>query len=331
VRAGGGLWGHPQREPPRAALTELQSFPIYAERVALGLIPSDAGLLCLQAGVVAAPRALSPEVSEKLKRFRGRGWALIPVGSIVGVIFAIKYAASVANGITWLALIAVPLLSVAALGWLMHGSRGWLALLVPVLFLLVWRTPHTLWGEGAGALLCGLSCVTLGVLIGAVTPAGWLKLGVVVVAGVDAYLIATAKLQAPNSMLTNAAPGSGLPQLQSEQWGSVSLGYEDIFVAGLLGALWSQRPRIQAVTALVTLACAGTFDLLFFFFGTLPATVPVALALIVMELWSRWRRRQCELRPVEAGGRDSSARLVTMSSPRAASSSTSVASSSERA
>jgi hypothetical protein len=300
--------------------------------VALGLIPSDAGLLCLQAGVVAAPRALDPRVSEKLARFRGRGWALIPVGSIVGVIFAIQAVSGIADFLTWLALIAVPLLSVAALGWLIHGSRWWFALLVPVLFVLAWRTPYSLWGEGAGALLCGLSCVTLGVLLGAVTPLGWLKLGIVAMAVADVWLISTNTLQAPNTTLSAAVPSSGLPQLQSEQWGDVTLGYGDLFVAGLLGAIWNQRPRGQAVTAVVTLALAGAFDWVFDLArNDLPATVPVALALIVMELWARWRRRQWELRPVEAGGRDSSARLVTMSSPRAASSSTSVASSSERA
>lgn len=280
--------------------------------MALGLIPSDAGLLCVQAGVVAAPRALDPRATAVLHRFRGRGWALIPVGSIVGVIFAIRYASATADWLTWLALIAVPLLSIVALGWLMHGARWWLALLVPVLFLLAWRTPSSLCGEGAGALLSGLSCVTLGVLLGAVTPAGWLKAGVVAMACADVWLVSSDLLQAPNNVLAAAAPPSGLPQLQSEQWGTVTLGYGDLFVAGLLGALWSQRPRLQWRVAVLTLAIAGAFDLLFFFVDELPATVPVALALLVMEVWDR-RWGQCVPRPVEAGGRDSSAKLVTTS------------------
>jgi hypothetical protein len=314
-------------------LTELCESPIYAGDVALGLIPSDAGLLFVQAGVVAAPRALNTRALDGLKRFHGRGWALIPVASIVGVIFAIQYVPDTADWLTWLALIAVPLLSIVALGWLMHGARPWLALAVPVLFLLVWRTPHSLWGEGAGTLLAGLSCVSLGVLLGAVTPSGWLKAGVVVMAAADVWLVSSDLLQAPNDVLTAAAPGSGLPQLQSEQWGTVTLGYGDLFVAGLLGAVWASRPRVQLRTALLTISIAAVFDLLFLVVDELPATVPVALALIVMELWTRRGRAgaQWSRRPVEAGGRDSSARLVTTSSPRDASSSTSVASSSERA
>ncbi len=301
--------------------------------MALGLIPSDAGLLCVQAGVVAAPRALNTRADAFLSRFHGRGWALIPVASIVGVIFAIEEVPQTANWLAWLALIAVPLLSIAALGWLMHGARWWLALAVPVLFVLVWRTPYTLWGEGAGTLLCGLSCVTLGVLLGTVTPPGWLKLGIVAMAVADVWLISTDTLQAPNTTLTAAVPSHGLPQLQSEQWGTVTLGYGDLFVAGLLGAIWARRPAMQWRVALLTLAIAAGFDLLFLVYDNLPATVPVALALIVMELWERRSRRRAQWapRPVEAGGRDSSAKLVTTSSPRAASSSTSVASSSERA
>jgi hypothetical protein len=315
-------------------LTKLRASAIYAGCVALGLIPSDAGLLCVQAGVVAAPRALNSAALEKLKRFHGPGWALIPVGSIVGVIFVVQAVPQAADWLTWLALVAVPLLSIAALGWLMHGARWWLALAVPVLFVLVWRTPHSLWGEGAGTLLCGLSCVTLGVLLGAVAPPGWLKLGIVAMAIADVWLISTNTLQAPNNTLTAAVPASGLPQLQSEQWGEVTLGYGDLFVAGLLGAIWSRRPRPQWSAAVLTLALAVAFDIVFDLAkNELPATVPVALALIAMEAWARLTRAgaQWSRRPVEAGGRDSSAKLVTTSSPRAASSSTSVASSRDRA
>jgi hypothetical protein len=254
--------------------------------VTLGLIPSDAGLLCLQAGVVAAPRALEPRLGAWLGRMRGPAWALIPVVSIVGVIFAIRSASATAGWLTWLALIAVPLLSIAALGWLVHGSRRVLLLAVPVLFLLAWRSPGSLIGEGAAALLSGLSCVSLGVLLGGVTPERWLKLGIVAMAVADVWLISANTLQAPNGVLIAAAPGGGLPQLQSEQWGSVTLGYGDLFVAGLLGAVWSARPRVQWRVALLTLLLAAAFDVVFNLAqNDLPATVPVALAMLVSDLF----------------------------------------------
>ncbi len=300
--------------------------------MALAFIPSDAAILAVQAAVVAAPRR-PPEV-RWIRRLSGPGWALIPIGSIVGVIFAIRYMSGTATGLTWLALIAVPLLAAAALGWAMRGSRPWLALGAIPLFALAWASRTTLWGEGAATLLSALSCVTLGVLLGAVTPPRWMKLGIVAMTAADVWLTVTDLLQAPNTALIAAAPlpGSNLPQLQSELFGTVSFGYGDLFVAGLLGAVLARECRRQEPMALLTLVLAGLFDLLFFFVHELPATVPVALALIISEAW-RWRKRrrsQCWSSPVEAGGRDSSAREVIASLPRAASSRTSVASSAER-
>jgi hypothetical protein len=304
--------------------------------MALGFIPSDAAVLCLQAGVVAAPRR-PPEVAW-IRRLSGPAWALIPIASIVGVIFAIRYMSGTATGLTWLALVAIPILAAAALGWAMRGSRPWLALLAIPLFLLAWGSRSTLWGEGAAALLSALSCVTLGVLLGAVTPPGWLKLGIIAMSVADVWLVATDLLQTPNSTLVAAAPlpGSNLPQLQSVLFGNISLGYGDLFVAGLLGAVLARQARPQWPMALLTLFLAGLFDLLFFFINELPATVPVALALIVGEAWFWWRKRsrraagQWGSSPVDAGGRDSSASEVIASLPRAASSRTSVASSADR-
>jgi len=301
--------------------------------MALGFIPSDAAVLVVQAGVVAAPRR-PPRVAW-IERLSGPAWALIPIASIVGVIFAIRYMSGTATGLTWLALIAVPILAAGALGWAMRGGRPWLALLAIPLFVLAWRSGSTLWGEGAATLLSALSCVTLGVLLGAVTPPTWMKLGIIAMSAADVWLTVTDLLQTPNNTLIAAAPlpGSGLPQLQSELFGTVSLGYGDLFVAGLLGAVLARQLRPQLPMALLTLVLAGLFDLLFFFVNELPATVPVAVAVVIGEVWW-WRRgrraRQWGSSPVLAGGRDSSASEVMASLPRAASSSTSVASSADR-
>ena len=254
--------------------------------MALAFIPSDAGLLVLQAGVVAAPR-IAPG-AERLKRVSGRGWALIPIGSIVVVIFAIRYVSDTATGLTYLALVAVPLLAAAALGWATRGARPLAALVAAVLFVVAWTARGSLVGEAAAALLSALSCVTLGVLLSAVTPPAWLKLGIVLMAVADVWLVVSDLLQAPNATLVAASPGGGLPQLQSELFGSVTLGYGDLFVAALLGAVLAGQVRRQRSAAVLTLVLAGAFDLLFFVVNELPATVPVALALLVSEAW--WRR-----------------------------------------
>ena len=94
-------------------------------------------------------RARSPR-SGWLERLRGRGWALVPIGSIVGVIFAIRYVSDTATGLTWLALIAVPLLAAvgAGLGDARVARRS-LALLAIPLFVLAWLDKTTLVGEAS--------------------------------------------------------------------------------------------------------------------------------------------------------------------------------------
>jgi hypothetical protein len=262
--------------------------------MALGFIPSDAAMLVVQAGVVAAPRR-APEASI-LRRFSGPAWALIPIGSIIAVVFAIRYVSATATGLTYLALVAVPILAAGALGWADRGARPWMAGLAVPLFILAWADRTGLAGEGAATLLSALSCVTLGVLLAAVTPPRWLKAGILAMAAADAWLVASDLLQAPNATLVAAKPAGGLPQLQSELFGSVSMGYGDLFVAGLLGAVLAREGRSQGPVALLTLVIAGLFDLLFLVIHELPATVPVALALVATEAWYWGRARRASRR-----------------------------------
>ena len=255
--------------------------------VTLAFVPSDACLLALQAGVVAAPRP-APRIAQ-LERLHGWGWSLIPIASIVFVVFAIRYVSDTATGLTYLALVAVPPLAAVALGWAARGSRPIAALGVVPLFLIAWYARTSLAGEAAAALLTALSCVTLGVLLAAVTPPGWLKAGIVLMACADTWLVVSDLLQTPNAILVAAHPAAGLPRLQSVVFGSVSMGYGDLFVAGLLGATLAGDPPTQRRSALLTFAIAAVFDLLFLVLSELPATVPVALTAIVTELRSRRR------------------------------------------
>jgi hypothetical protein len=217
----------------------------------------------------------------------GPGWALVPLGSIVAVVFAIRYVSDAATGLTYLAVATVPLLAAAALGWAARGSRLPLALSAIPLFAIAWAAHRSLAGEAAAAVLSALSCVTLGALLAAVTPPVWLKAGIVTMAAADSWLVISDLLQAPNAALIAAHPAAGLPRLQSVLFGSVSMGYGDLFVAALLGAVLAVEQRLQAPAALLTFVLAALFDLLFLTVAELPATVPVALALIGLELWGR--------------------------------------------
>ncbi len=253
-------------------------------------------MLALQAVVVAAPRP-APEIP-LFKRLRGPAWALVPVASIVLVVFLIRYASDTATGLTYLALVAVPPLAAAALAWAIRSrfavSRERTAAAVAItagLFAIAWIWHQSLAGGAAAAVLSALSCVTLGVLLAAVAPPGWLKLGIIAMAAADTWLVVSDLLQSPNAALVAAHPAGNLPQLQSEIFGSVSMGYGDLFVAAVLGAILASNRRKQLEAALLTLVISAVFDLLFLTVSELPATVPVALALIVLEVRDRVRLR----------------------------------------
>ena len=148
----------------------------------------------VQAAIVALPRGDHPAW---VKRLRGRGWALVAPVSIVAVVFGIQAVEDVADGLTWLALLAVPALAAAALGAAAHGSRPAAAPAAAVLLAVAWAANDTLAGDLAAMALTALSCVTLGWLLVAVTPLWPLKAGVVVMAAIDAYLIWADELQGP--------------------------------------------------------------------------------------------------------------------------------------
>jgi hypothetical protein len=160
---------------------------------------------------------------------------------------------------------------------------------------LAWADRGGLAGDAAALALSALSCVTLAVLLAAVTPPRWLAAGIIAMALADTALVVSDLLQRPNNALNAAHPAAGLPKLQSAVLGSAVMGYGDLFVAALLGALLavlgarSLQLRGAALTGLLALA----FDLLFFIVNELPATVPAALALVVVLLRrprrSAWR------------------------------------------
>jgi len=267
--------------------------------VSLGFWISDICLLGVQSALVALPRGQAPAaLTPLIRRLSGPAWALIPLASIVIVVFAIRAAGTTADAFAWLALLAVPPLAAAALGAAMRGGRPALAPLAIALFALAWWRRETLAGEGAAVLLSALSCVTLGVLLAAVAPRGWLKVGIVAMAAVDAYLIGAELLQPAADVLNAAAPPAQLPQLQRALFGEAVIGYGDLFVAGVFGAIVAAE-RADADPArpadgepwhwaLVTLVLALAFTALFLVLDTLPATVPVALALLLRE-WVRMR------------------------------------------
>jgi hypothetical protein len=253
---------------------------------------SIAFLSLVQAALVAAPR---PAGSRLLSGLASRWWALVLPLSIGLVVASIALEETTAHLLTYLALIAVPPLAAVALGRLLRGSRPPLALLVVPLFAVAWASRDALAGETAALALSALACVSLGWLVACVVPGRWLKLGIYAMAAIDIWLVAGELLQEPNAVLNSVSPGS-LPRLQFVSFGSAAMGFGDLFIAATLGALLARDRRLQLTGAALAAAIGLCFDLLFFAVDLLPATVPIALALAVLELGDRRGRPRRERR-----------------------------------
>jgi hypothetical protein len=240
----------------------------------------------VQAAIVWAPGRLP---ALPLAALRSRWWALAPALSIVVVIAAVNFFEGSATFLTYLALVSVPPLAAIALAALVRGARAPWALGVAPLFALAWAATGSLFGEAAATALSGLSCVSLGWLLVSLVQPRLLRAGVYAMAAVDTLLVTADLLQGPNSVLTAAAPAAQLPRLQAVHLGSASMGFGDLFVAGLVGCLLLAEDaagpggRRQARAAGLVVALALALDLLFFAVDTLPATVPVAVSLAIVQ------------------------------------------------
>jgi hypothetical protein len=238
---------------------------------------SIATLSLFQAALVALPRERAP--FEWMPR--SPWWALAPAGSIVVVVFGIELAPDSADLLTWLALLAVPPLAAFALGWLVRGGTPIWALVAVPLFVLAWASQGSLAGESAATLLSGLACIALGWLLACVVPGRWLRRGIYAMAAIDAALIAADLLQGPSGVLSAAAPAD-LPRLQVLEFGHARMGFGDAFVAATAGCLLAFDRSVQLRAAGLVAVLGLGFDLLFFAVDTLPATVPVAVALALV-------------------------------------------------
>jgi hypothetical protein len=267
--------------------------------VTLDFAAHDAVLLAIQAALVGLTGAGLPAW---LQRYATARWALILPLSIAVVVGAIALLPDVADVLTWVALIGVPIGAALALGWAMRGAWPPLALLAAPLLVVAWTAQTSPAGELAATALAALSCVTLGRLLAGAAPGPWLKAGIVAMAIIDAILVFSQNLQQPNAVLNAAVPAPGLPQLQYASFGPANLGYGDLFVAGVFGGVLAIEGARAWRWALVTWVLAEAWTLLFYVTDTIPATVPVAVTLIVREVLRAGRAQPDAVRGQVAHG-----------------------------
>jgi hypothetical protein len=260
--------------------------------VSLDFPISSVCLCAAQAGTVALP-CTAPKVA----RVKRAAWGLVPLASIVFAVVALRTASSAADLLTYLSLAAVPPLAALALARGVRWGHRSLALLVVPLFGLAWVARSDIAGQVAAVVLSILACVALAVLLTQLAPIRWLKIGILLTAVGDVLMIGVHYLQPAQDLLNLATPGFDLPAFQRVLLSGVVMGFGDFFIAALLGAvLAAEGRRYQDRAALLTFALALVFDLLFIAIPVLPATVPVAIALLVVDRRAKRQEARANLR-----------------------------------
>ncbi|MDX6377220.1 MAG: hypothetical protein QOE98_1523 [Gaiellaceae bacterium] len=237
--------------------------------------PFTSGFVALCA--VQAITVLGPRQPPRLVRRTVLG--LIPLVAIGGVALLIAERPSLAQQATDLAAIVTP---IAALGGLVAFRVRSLALLAPVLYVVAWK------GDGRPAqiatdLLIVGAAASLAWLTGTVAPRGGLIIGILAASVVDVYqVVVSEQVQVASRALSAAQPPAGLPRLQELVWGGASMGWGDAYLAGLLGVVVAGSAlRVRLIAAGAVFVVGVPFGFLFYVLDTLPATVPVAVALLI--------------------------------------------------
>ena len=238
----------------------------------MGLVPSYAVLVAVQAALVLAPGR-----PRQLAASRVFGIAVPAAALVLGI--AIARAQGGADFLAALAAVATPVLAAAA-GW----ARGWRlpyvpALLVPPLYALAWLRPETLAADAAGVALIAGACLAATGAVAALAPRSWLTAGLVLLVALDVVLVwGDRQVEPTMTALQAAAPptvGRELPSLQQAVFGSATMGWLDFAAPALLALLVDRRARAAAATGLA----GAAWGLLLTVTSPIAATPPVLAGL----------------------------------------------------
>jgi len=250
--------------------------------------------LCLAQGALVAIPAVGREAS---RRHAVLGLAGPAAAMVIGVGTVRLAGGSGADLLAWLGTFATPILA-GVLGWAARWRWPYLtAVAAAVLYVIAWQAGGHL-AEAAGAALIGGACLAIAAIVGPITPARYLAVGLVILIAVDVYLVwGNRQVERTTSALQQATlPQVGvsshrskpLPALQQIDLGNSSMGWLDFLAPALLGAVVGRRtrPRIRAAIAVAVAALAWGFVLELT--SPIPATVPMLAGLAVT--WPGWWR-----------------------------------------
>jgi hypothetical protein len=241
----------------------------------------------LQGALVALPRG---DALGSLRRLRSPAWAAVLPGAILVGTFGPLGVHSFAVGMILLAALAMPpLVAVAVLG-VVRGPRTalvGLALVAGAIATFAAGPSAAL----AASILTALGALALGAALARLIPPSWIVIGFTGMCAVDVALLAAGVGQPASADLVRAAGRMRGPVFDHAQLGHIALGYPDLVLAAVLGALVAGRPGQRSAAALVTVLAA--ISLVLAPANTVwPATVPVAATLIALRAVRLPRRLQ---------------------------------------
>ncbi|MGZ4431708.1 MAG: hypothetical protein ACXVYV_08695 [Gaiellales bacterium] len=249
------------------------------------LLPWYAILCGVQGALVAAPCHREPISTRRLL-----GVAVPAAAMVIGV-GAIQLLGQGAQLLAWLAALATPLLAAAA-GWSLRWPRPVVtAVAVIPVYVIAWQGSGHL-AQFARAMLVGGACLTLAAWLATFADVDGLAVGLVVLVGVDAYLVWGVQQVAPASVALHHAllpsvgmpglPSRPLPPLQDVTLGDSMMGWLDLFAPAVLAMLVSRSPRLRLATSATVTLGAFAWGLLLLVTSPIPATVPVLAGLAVL-------------------------------------------------
>jgi len=251
-------------------------------------------LATLEGGLVALPRA---DALAPLKTLRSPAWAALLPGSILAGTFLPLAMPSMAFGLVVLAGVVTPALAAVAILHVVRGPRTALVLVAGTLgvaaaLLSGWA------GQISATALTALGCLALGTALARLIPGRWFVLGVVGMCLADVALLASGIGHSAATLMASATADVHGPVFTQADVGRVSTDYPDLVLAAVLGGFLAGRHRQLLAASLVTAIGAAYGLLLLPFDSLLPATVPIALTLLLLEgaanrrtLRTRWLSR----------------------------------------
>ena len=233
-------------------------------------------------------------------------WLAVPAALLGAGVLIIN---TVPQGPHWLARLATfgtPVLA-ATYGFFRGSPRWWLwPPAAAGLWFAVWLASGLV-QDAAGLALVALACLAAASAIAMVAPAWSIRVGLVVLAGLDIVLVwATPSVQRATDTLEHVASpvaaGTPLPNLQQAIFGSALMGWLDLLAPALLGVVFVGRRKVTAAAIVGVTAYLWGYLLFTHTTNEVAATVPVLAGLAYAAVDARRSRLRHPLEPARAGG-----------------------------